>query len=271
MVDTKTEQEPSIEEILESIRQIISEDTDGDEKLVTEENPLDISQAAPPPSDVVQEPVVLAPIEQKPVPDSDFVPDPIPELVSEPDSDLVLKSTPEPVSEPDSDLVLKSAPEPVSEPDSDLVLKPASEPVSESDSDLVLKSAPEPVPDVDVDVLDLVDKVNPEQDVKSEEQMLAKVEMMEKPVTDEPMVDEKDALISVKTADIAVETLSKLLAGNIAVEETSGHTGKVTLEDMTRELMRPMIKSWIDKNLPVIIEKMVQKEIEKLSRLAMDR
>jgi len=244
MVDTKTEQEPSIEEILESIRQIISEDTDGEEKLVTEENPLDISQAAPLPSDVVQESVVFAPVEQEPVPDSDFVPDPI--------------------SEPASEL------------DSELILKPVSESVSKLDSDLVLKSAPEPVTDIDVEILDLVDKVNPEQDVKPEEQVPAKVEMMEKPVVEKPVVeksviDEKDALISVKTADIAAETLSKLLAGNIAVEETSGHTGKVTLEDMTRELMKPMIKSWIDQNLPDIIEKMVQKEIEKLSRLAMDR
>ena len=251
MADTKTEQEPSIEEILESIRQIISEDTDSGKKLATEENPLDISQATPPsPADVVQEPVVLAPVEQEPVPDSDFVPDPIPE--------------------------------PVSEPDSDLVLKPVPESVSADDSDLVLKPVSEPGPADDVDILDLVEKVNPEQAVEPEEPSLAKVEMVEKSVTDEAVTDEpvieepkaeepaKDDLISAQTADVAVETLSKLLAGDIAIEDT-GHVGKVTLEEMTRELMRPMIKSWIDQNLPGIVEKMVQKEIEKLSRLAMDR
>ena len=64
--------------------------------------------------------------------------------------------------------------------------------------------------------------------------------------------------------------MARLLANNVAVErELPGRVGNVTLEDMTRELLRPLLKTWLDQNLPGIIEKMVAKEIEKISRLAM--
>ncbi len=58
----------------------------------------------------------------------------------------------------------------------------------------------------------------------------------------------------------------------MAVEtESVGRPGKVTLEEMVRDLMRPLVKAWIDQNLPSIVEKAVQKEVEKLSRRAADR
>jgi cell pole-organizing protein PopZ len=40
-----------------------------------------------------------------------------------------------------------------------------------------------------------------------------------------------------------------------------GRTG-VTLEDLTREMLNPLIKDWLDKNLPFMIERLVKKEIE---------
>jgi len=96
------------------------------------------------------------------------------------------------------------------------------------------------------------------------------IEMMDKRMTtDKPA---PDSLISEQTAAAATDSLAKLLAGNIAVEkEDVAHVGKITLEDMTRELMKPMIKMWLDQNLPGIIEKIVQREVEKLSRRAIDR
>jgi cell pole-organizing protein PopZ len=76
-----------------------------------------------------------------------------------------------------------------------------------------------------------------------------------------------EALLSKPTADAASAEISKLLATNIAIErEDSTRIGSVTLEDMARDLMRPLIKSWLDQNLPKLIEKAVAKEIEKLSR-----
>lgn len=43
-----------------------------------------------------------------------------------------------------------------------------------------------------------------------------------------------------------------------------------TLEDLVQEMIRPMIKEWLDKNLPPMAERLVRKELERLSRRAED-
>ena len=40
-----------------------------------------------------------------------------------------------------------------------------------------------------------------------------------------------------------------------------------TLEDVVREALRPMLKSWLDENLPRVVERMVQAEIERVTRV----
>ena len=39
-----------------------------------------------------------------------------------------------------------------------------------------------------------------------------------------------------------------------------------SLEDVVRETLRPMLKSWLDENLPSVVERMVQEEIERVTR-----
>lgn len=39
-----------------------------------------------------------------------------------------------------------------------------------------------------------------------------------------------------------------------------------TLEDLVKEMLRPMLKSWLDDNLPHLVERMVHDEIERVSR-----
>jgi uncharacterized protein len=39
-----------------------------------------------------------------------------------------------------------------------------------------------------------------------------------------------------------------------------------TLEDLVREMLRPMLKSWLDDNLPGLVERIVKAEIERVSR-----
>jgi cell pole-organizing protein PopZ len=40
----------------------------------------------------------------------------------------------------------------------------------------------------------------------------------------------------------------------------------VTLEHVMREMLRPMLKEWLDENLPSVVERMVEKEIARISR-----
>ena len=39
-----------------------------------------------------------------------------------------------------------------------------------------------------------------------------------------------------------------------------------TIEDLVREMLRPMLKAWLDDNLPGLVERMVRSEIERVSR-----
>ncbi len=39
-----------------------------------------------------------------------------------------------------------------------------------------------------------------------------------------------------------------------------------TLEDLVREMLKPMLKAWLDDNLPNIVERLVRAEIERVSR-----
>ncbi|MGA8292069.1 MAG: DUF2497 domain-containing protein, partial [Rhodoplanes sp.] len=39
-----------------------------------------------------------------------------------------------------------------------------------------------------------------------------------------------------------------------------------TLEDIARDLLRPMLKTWLDDNLPQLVERLVRAEIERISR-----
>ena len=36
----------------------------------------------------------------------------------------------------------------------------------------------------------------------------------------------------------------------------------LTLESMTREMLKPLLREWLDRNLPYLIERLVKKEID---------
>ena len=39
-----------------------------------------------------------------------------------------------------------------------------------------------------------------------------------------------------------------------------------TLEDLVKEMLRPLLKSWLDDNLPGVVDRIVRAEIERVSR-----
>ena len=42
--------------------------------------------------------------------------------------------------------------------------------------------------------------------------------------------------------------------------------GERQLQDMAQELLRPMLKQWLDSNLPPLVERLVREEIERVAR-----
>jgi cell pole-organizing protein PopZ len=53
-------------------------------------------------------------------------------------------------------------------------------------------------------------------------------------------------------------------AFNTLTETVKNH--EPSLEDVVRETLRPMLKSWLDENLTRVVERMVQAEIERVTR-----
>jgi uncharacterized protein len=51
-----------------------------------------------------------------------------------------------------------------------------------------------------------------------------------------------------------------------ALEQTIAVDNRRTLEDLTRELLLPMLKTWLDENLPTIVERLVRAEIDRVSK-----
>lgn len=67
------------------------------------------------------------------------------------------------------------------------------------------------------------------------------------------------ALVSTATT-AAVDSAFNTLAQTVLVQNAR------TLEDLVREMLRPMLKTWLDDNLPGMVERLVRAEIERVSR-----
>jgi cell pole-organizing protein PopZ len=187
--------EPSMEDILASIKRIIAEDAENGAPLRARRRP-----APPPPvDDFVDDDDVLELSEQAPEP---------------PQAPAPVVAEPEPVQPAAAEPVAAAAPvvaEPIAEP----APMPMSPPVA---------AAPEPV-------------VAP------------------------PVAEKPETIVSPQTAEASrapLDTLSRL----VVKPETAGAD---TLEGMVREMLRPMLSDWLDRNLPDLVESMVAKEIARIT------
>lgn len=54
--------------------------------------------------------------------------------------------------------------------------------------------------------------------------------------------------------------------GKLADSVLNRATNDRSLEDVTRELLRVMLKQWLDENLPAMVERLVREEIERVAR-----
>ena len=200
--------EPTMEEILASIRRIISDD---------EPSPL---KAAPKP---VAEAEPMKP-QQAPEPAaSDLGQDDI-------DAMFAAMDAPAPAPEP----AFKAAPRPAP--------TPASPPPVELNDDL--------------DVLELTE------DFSAEPEPATQARSAPPPPPPAPMVSppapRDDRLLSQRTDEsvqAAFGNLNTIMAGSAR-----------TLDDIVREMLRPMLKTWLDDNLPPLVERLVRQEIERVAR-----
>lgn len=82
---------------------------------------------------------------------------------------------------------------------------------------------------------------------------------------EEPAPMASSTLTDDKTAAAAAGSLSKLLSKVEFGEEAGGNN---TIEGLVREMLRPMLKEWLDENLAGIVDKHVEAEVKRIASRA---
>ncbi len=223
MSNTEQAQEPTMEEILASIRRIISDDDENaepaEEAAVAEDVAADDFDSA---ADGVDEGFAELP-EEEVADEVDFDSLDVGEDESNSDADDVLELT-EIVAEPDV------AEDDISFEDVSFEEDAEAEPADSGEIEFVAIDEPaETEPDLDF-------KTTPEVPV--------------------------DTPIMSQVTDSAVASAFGQLASTLLSRDGSTRT----LEELVQELLRPMLKSWLDENLPPIVEDLVRQEIERAAR-----
>jgi cell pole-organizing protein PopZ len=69
-------------------------------------------------------------------------------------------------------------------------------------------------------------------------------------------------LVSEQVAVDSTDVLSQLARAILDRRDIHVASRDVTLESMVREMLRPLLREWLDRNLPYLIERLVKKEID---------
>lgn len=79
--------------------------------------------------------------------------------------------------------------------------------------------------------------------------------------------DLAESLLETTTKSAIRDSMGRLNAAGIGVLASPGlGNGGLTIEAMVRDMLRPMLKEWLDENLPSVVERMVEKEIARVAR-----
>ena len=71
-------------------------------------------------------------------------------------------------------------------------------------------------------------------------------------------------LVAPEAAAAAASSVGSLVRTLAAERTMQVRSGGPTIEDIVREEMRPLLKRWLDENLPALVERLVRAEIERV-------
>ena len=84
-------------------------------------------------------------------------------------------------------------------------------------------------------------------------------------IADDPADEGESPLLSANVASSMRESLAALaMLAEPGVPPQIVRSGETSLEALTRELLRPALAEWLDKNLPPLVERMVAAEIARI-------
>ena len=243
--------EPSMEEILASIRRIIADDEAKPPPAETAKPEKAAAPAAPPKPQAMNDipPSKVAPpkpVAEKPVPPPAAKPVPPPPAPaadasnSQDDIDALLAGLDAATPAPEV-----RAPEPEPEPEPDVL---------ELTDDMALDPTPPPPPPS-------FRKVEPRDDLE-----FAEAPPRPTPPPSYAPVDFDAPPLPPQQPMLAQATVSAVESAFNSLAHTVLSSNARTLEDLVKEMLRPMLKSWLDDNLPGLVERIVKAEIERVSR-----
>ena len=224
-----------MEEILASIRRIISDD---DAKPAAAA-PVEAASAPPAPKPAAAKPVDIKPVDTKPVAAKpvDTKPVDTKPVAARPATPPAPAPAPAPAaknSQDDIDAMLASFDEPA-----------ATAPQAEEAEDVFELTEQMAVP--------AASATESFQTVELQDDL----EFSESPP---PAPNAKEPPVLSGTTAKAVESAFNSLAATVLTNNAR------TLEDLVKEMLRPMLKSWLDDNLPTLVERIVKAEIERVAR-----
>ncbi len=153
----------------------------------------------------------------------------------------------EPKAEAEIEEPVAAAPEPEPEPEIETVAVPEPE-IEEPEEDVLELTetfdAPTPVSIGDIDAYEPAPAPAPKPAPKPA------------PVAAKP----SEGLVSEKTESFAASSFGSLTSALLVP-----HSER-TLEDVTKDLLRPLLQAWLDENLPGIVEEQVRIEVERIAR-----
>ncbi len=77
----------------------------------------------------------------------------------------------------------------------------------------------------------------------------------------EALEEDEDGIVEAGTAAAASKAFLSL-SQSVQVSDGQGRT----LEDLVIEMLRPMVKDWLDANLAEIVEQKVEEEVQRVAR-----
>ncbi|HYM33193.1 MAG TPA: DUF2497 domain-containing protein [Candidatus Cybelea sp.] len=81
---------------------------------------------------------------------------------------------------------------------------------------------------------------------------------------------ENNELLSANTASAASQSFAGLAGAVSSSRGVPLGSGQRTIEELVKEMLRPMLKQWLDANLPGLVQRIVEREVAKLAGRAED-
>ena len=79
-----------------------------------------------------------------------------------------------------------------------------------------------------------------------------------------PAAPADGGIVAPAVAAAAAATLGSLARSVTSDRSPALHAGGPTLEEIVRDEIRPLLKDWLDANLPALVERVVRSEIERV-------